>query len=560
MESDSWTAYITRFLDALIYLFLPQITMLLIRKYQGRALFHRMVGRAIVLGDIPWVAQSTESFLSKLFAVSYSNTGVTVLSGNPTDHLVHRHTHKVVRGTLLACGRPDGRLSALTSAESSVCLSVNQASSIQNLGVTCESITVGHNPSKLPLSKNAIIIKGNRPNYLCEQLLVEQDGKAALQNQSSSSLHGAFANLRGNRNKLPVSVEEKVETFFTVSAAIRKRKELRAIFDSVDVDGGGTVDFDEFTQIFKKAGGDLTNEELRKIFDDADVDKGGTLDFHEFEVIMGMDMLQIIKKLANAGEKDTHGLANVEPSTEEYLGHALRSSAPKGADPYKLVETQYTSMKLYETRVASMQRFVAFCVMFHELGLQVQDWWSAVSFGILGYRMDRTHSIMRIATTASPISGAEVRDRMQFISAKSAFHRTMDVFRVRLRHQQLQKEWEYRIQSNAGSEPVSPRTPLSPRSNGQKRRTTPVKEQAFPEFTPSEANLLKFPTAPQAVGAGALEKNTEPIATQASIELTPDKYLPIDAPPNYFGGTCCKSTVNEVPQTIIEDCQKLKAL
>jgi len=26
--------------------------------------------------------------------------------------------------------------------------------------------------------------------------------------------------------------------------------------------------------------------------------------------------------------------------------------------------------------------------------------------------MDRTHSIMRIATTASPVSGADVRDRM----------------------------------------------------------------------------------------------------------------------------------------------------
>ena len=33
-----------------------------------------------------------------------------------------------------------------------MCLSVNQASSIQNYGVTCESITVGHNPSKLPLT------------------------------------------------------------------------------------------------------------------------------------------------------------------------------------------------------------------------------------------------------------------------------------------------------------------------------------------------------------------------------------------------------------------------
>ena len=34
-----------------------------------------------------------------------------------------------------------------------------------------------------------------------------------------------------------------------------------------------------------------------------------------------------------------------------------------------------------------------------------------VSSRYLGYETSRTHSIMRIATTASPVSGAEVRDR-----------------------------------------------------------------------------------------------------------------------------------------------------
>jgi len=44
---------------------------------------------------------------------------------------------------VIICGRPDGRLSALASAEATVSLSVNQASSIQSLGATCESITIG---------------------------------------------------------------------------------------------------------------------------------------------------------------------------------------------------------------------------------------------------------------------------------------------------------------------------------------------------------------------------------------------------------------------------------
>lgn len=131
--------YITRFFDALIYFFLPQINITIIRVVQGRNVLHRMVGRTVVVGDIPWVSQAADAFLSKLFACSYSIAGLNVLSGNPADHLVHRHTHRVVRGSLLVCGRPDGRLSALTSAEAMVCLSVSQASSIQSIGGTCES-------------------------------------------------------------------------------------------------------------------------------------------------------------------------------------------------------------------------------------------------------------------------------------------------------------------------------------------------------------------------------------------------------------------------------------
>lgn len=116
------------------------------------------------------MAQCADQFLSKLFACSYSIAGITVLNGNPADHFVHRHTHRVVRGTLLLCGRPDGRLSALTSLENSTCLAVNQASSIQSIGGTCETITIGHNKTKLPLSKDGIFLERNRPKFLVSPL------------------------------------------------------------------------------------------------------------------------------------------------------------------------------------------------------------------------------------------------------------------------------------------------------------------------------------------------------------------------------------------------------
>ena len=66
-------------------------------------------------------------------------------------------------------------------------------------------------------------------------------------------------------------------------------------------------------------------------------------------------------------------------------------------------------------------------VLFHQLGDRVAKFWPAVSFGYLGYRMDRTHSIMRIATTASPVSGAEVRDRRSFIALNTAFNNALAV-------------------------------------------------------------------------------------------------------------------------------------
>jgi hypothetical protein len=204
LTGAEWVFFIIRFFDALIYFWLPQINIMIVRLYalsfffvtipisllhyysfslklrllQGRNIRHRMVGRCVVIGDpCPWVAQSAEAFLSKIFACSYSIAGLTVLSGNPADHLVHRHTHRVVRGSLLICGRPDGHLTALASLEASTCLAVNQASSIQSLGGTCESITIGHNAFKLPLSYKGICLETHRPKFLCEKLLDDADVK-----------------------------------------------------------------------------------------------------------------------------------------------------------------------------------------------------------------------------------------------------------------------------------------------------------------------------------------------------------------------------------------------
>ena len=79
----------------------------------------------------------------------------------------------------------------------------------------------------------------------------------------------------------------------------------------------------------------------------------------------------------------------------------------------------------YESRIASLERAVAFYVMFHAMGKTVADWWPRWTCGLFRYRIDRTHSIMRIATTASPVSGADVRDRMREMARHKQFSKAL---------------------------------------------------------------------------------------------------------------------------------------
>lgn len=155
------------------------------------------VGRSLLEQDICLLLQVSynpyalsllhQPYIYHLHIHTASIAGLNVLSGNPADHLVHRMTHRVVRGSLLVCGRPDGRLPALTSVEAATCLSVNQASSIQSLGGTCESITIGHNKSKLPLSHKAIYLKSHRPLFLSEKVLDDIDAHEDLVRQRNES-------------------------------------------------------------------------------------------------------------------------------------------------------------------------------------------------------------------------------------------------------------------------------------------------------------------------------------------------------------------------------------
>jgi EF-hand domain pair len=397
---------------------------------------------------------------------------------------VHRHTHRVVRGTLLVCGRPDGRLSALATAEAAACLSVNQASSIQSLGGTCESITIGHNPFQLPLTSRGIFLKRKRPLFLCERILVENDAKeeakvgendgrkrktaagssawqrlffrwpdSSILDQSLSfhrdssirpsnnkrrspgALLGAYMNIeeQSDRDRVgsdkydaAISVEEVVET------AIKERTLIdtaRKLFHSMDLNKDGLLSEDEFIQGYFMLKPNLSEEQARMLFRRVDGDRNGQLDYNEFLRLVKIAHLDSGVKLPPAN-RDERGIIKIAPSREKYFGEILRKfNVQKSSEnvDFRLARSQHFCQELYETRIASMQRFVAMTVMFHQMGRRTEQFFAKISFGLLGYRMDRTHSIMRIATTASPVSGADVRQRMKHLHLLKKVQRSIHV-------------------------------------------------------------------------------------------------------------------------------------
>ena len=342
--------------------FLPQWTTLLLRAAQSRELRHRMGSRSLIIGDVPWVSQCAEAFLSKLFACTFNATAINVWAANPEDHLVHRFTHRVVRGALLLVGRPDGRLLSLTTAESAVCLAVNQASSIQSLGGTCESFTIGANPYKLALTKGAVFLDCPRPNYLCEEVGGFREAGGAAGGEAGASTSGRSPNaLLGAYSHMLEGGDGKSQQTTEQAALMADRLKQERM------------------------------ETLRR--------EDSALSNHH----RSSHRLSSLKRRGSSDAATELG--------ERFYGEHLRRAFPHASEAERMF-TQQLSMKLYESRVGSLARLVAFMVVSHEMGRTVQGFWTRVSGGVLGYDMSRTHSIMRIATTASPVSGAAVRSRI----------------------------------------------------------------------------------------------------------------------------------------------------
>ena len=206
----------------------------------------------------------------------------------------------------------------------------------------------------------------------------------------------------------------------------------------------GVLDIKEFVIGFNEVNPSLSRNDLFKIFEEADTDESGGICYNEFSKIVEMNPCEL-DALLQTKNRDSRGLMQVEASNEHYFGEQMRKCFTfnhNNDDSFlAAIRAQDFSQELYESRIASLQRYVTMTVMFHQMGKRVQSFFPRMSCGLLGYRIDRTHSVMRIATTASPISGAEVRERMHTMQTVKKINHSINVIsNAWLKHKENQKQ------------------------------------------------------------------------------------------------------------------------
>lgn len=209
-------------LDGVFYCFLPLFFSLVLRALQGRELLARLGKRSLVIADVPYVHQLLESYVSKLFSLSYSIASLEVHGANAVDHLVHRFTHRVYRGTLIAVGRTDGRLFSQSKGESWILMAMQQCKAIMHLGSGPEIISIGHNPYvDANVLTSHIVLETSRPRFLCETLTEIQ----SLQTTEPMSLSAAVKEI----DRTTSSLDDTIKRFrFSYMSELQKSLNVSA--------------------------------------------------------------------------------------------------------------------------------------------------------------------------------------------------------------------------------------------------------------------------------------------------------------------------------------------
>ena len=181
--------------DIGIYIFGPWLWTLGLRYFQGRQLLARIGKRTLVIADSPWIHQLLTNYVSKLFSLSYGIASIDVHGANPEDNLLHDFGHRLVRGTLIFLGIPDGRRSEkLKQKESAAIAAGKQADSVRNMNVGPEIVVMGSDPAIAYQGfTKAIILESNDDRFYF------RDGSCDFPNKTTEEQIAVIEELRESR-------------------------------------------------------------------------------------------------------------------------------------------------------------------------------------------------------------------------------------------------------------------------------------------------------------------------------------------------------------------------
>jgi hypothetical protein len=333
-----------QFIDAWWYIYLGKNLTRFVRYLDNRPMFARMGGRTCVIVDTPMVHQLTENFASKLYSQAYSFLWVNFHGASGLDHFVHRFTHRVVRGVLLAVGRPDGRLCCLAKSEAACLLAVKQAVFIENpaysgLGSGPDVVSIGHNPYTPNFSlQTHIVLKSDKRRKFVDEYLYER-----LYN-ASKPFAGAI---------------------------------LRQLASGYAAASRGEMSWDDLPY-----GTQHINP---------NIEHSGDM-FCDF-VLNTKEAGMLTKKQLSSGVNENRAARSCDPAVRTAFNGRLERAARQAEDYQQIVQ------QFYECRIASIERYVGFCVFFHAMAERSRTPWFCVPWD-----MARSQSNLRVATTASPVA------------------------------------------------------------------------------------------------------------------------------------------------------------
>ena len=427
--------------DGLWFVFLAKVFTWGDRWYQRRAIGARMGKRCIVIVDQPVVHQMLENFVSKLYSQAYSFVTPEVHGSCGTDHFVHRFTHRVVRGLLIAVGRPDGRLGCLSKSENAIILAIKQAAFIRNPayssfdGSAPEIVTVSHNPFIPSFEGNHIIINSARRKFLEEVLFekLHQDAqpftlgilKRIAEELDGGELHHHSA--RHIRDPLDetnhsllgsaISTQNFIKLQSSrISTSINSNTKHQHHQQSLPL-GSHFINADIGASTHGSLSGSLHGLRLRSSTHGSiegssshhgRLGIGSSLHGHGSDSSVTDDMIDFFYNARQTRRARRHMSADLQTS--------LTNTKPVSNDPHarlifssrmdtttrEIVDQEHIIQSFYECRIAALERFVSFCVLFHSMAK-----YNSSPLLLKPWDTSRSQSYLRVATTASPVAAVE---------------------------------------------------------------------------------------------------------------------------------------------------------